>query len=432
MKLREGEFKQALAELARDVRPASNPLRNARRLMFDSPWQEEVYLKWTGRQLLLDSEAESVQRMAGVYLELTQAYGRWCEHKGRPRDCLSLLKDGPLLNEDGRYALAMEFALGAVWNETMDAFKDMANPEAVRATIVSAMAMYMTLWLLPEPASKGLAAILTASLIAYLGVDTVWSLMQGWMQLVEDVKGVTSFAQLREVGERFGRVMSKNVARIFIMLVTAAIGNTAGLAMTGPGLPGYSRAAVLAETQGGFQLAAVAEVESVAVSAEGFTIALAPGAVAMSSRGPGGSVSSPAADNAPPKRLLKNQLPDDLSWELDLARRLGVRPVGVDSPEFLDYANQGTIKWVVTQEGELKIIPHTWRALEISHAVASGGQPVLAAGEAQIAIHGSTRFGIAITPNSGHFLKGASRAVSANALEIGRQAFAKFGITFPP
>jgi uncharacterized membrane protein len=322
VQLHTGEFKEALRELARDVRPASNPLRHARRLMLDSPWQEEVYLKWTGQRLELDSEPEVVQREARACLELTRAYGDWCERKGCSRDCLSLLKEGPVLNEEGRYALAMELALGSVWNETMEAFKDMADPEAVRATIVSAMGLYMTLWLLPEPTSKGLAATLTAGLIAYLGVDTVWSLIQGWRLLAEEVKHATTFAELREAGERFGRVMGRNSARVFIMLTTAAVGNTAGLAVKGPGLPGAARASILAESQGGFRWAVVGEVSSVALSAEeAFTITLAPGAVAMTAQGPGGGSSSSGKTSVYVSRDETTEQVDYAGITDDIARR---------------------------------------------------------------------------------------------------------------
>ncbi|AKJ03634.1 putative lipoprotein [Archangium gephyra] len=308
VQLREGEFKASLAEMAQEVRPAANPLRHARRLMLDSLWHEEVYLRWTGQRLELDSEGGAAQRAAQECLELTHAYGRWCERQGRPRDCLSLLTDGPLLNGDGRYALAMELALGSVWNETREAFKDMANPEAVRATLVSAMAMYMTLWAMPEPVSKGLAASLTAGLIAYLGVDTVWSLIQGWRLLVAEADRATTFAELREAGERFGRVMGKNSARVFLLLTTAAMGNTAGLAVKGPGLPGAAQAAVLAESQAGFRWVAVGEVNSVAVSAEGaFTIELTPGAVAMTAwtGGPG----SPTRSTLEPGQHARESIP---------------------------------------------------------------------------------------------------------------------------
>jgi hypothetical protein len=118
--------------------------------------------------------------------------------------------------------------------------------------------------------------------MAYLGVDTVWGLIGGWVRLVQEVDRASTFDELREAGERYGKVMGSNSARIFVMLTTAAIGNTAGLVMKGPGLPGSTQAAVLAEAQGGFRWAAVGEVQSVAVSAEGtFTLTLAPGAVAM-------------------------------------------------------------------------------------------------------------------------------------------------------
>lgn len=285
VRLRKDEFKGAMERLARDVRPAANPLRHARRLMLGSPWEEEVYLYWTGQRLELDfPRKEAASALSGTD-EMTRAYGLWCERMGRFRDCRSLLKDGPVLDADGRFTLAMEFALGSVWNETMESFKGMADAEAVRSSLVSAMTLYMMLWVLPEPTSKGVAATLTVGLMAYLGVDTLWSLIRGWMRLVDEVQHATTFTELREAGERFGRVMGQNSARIFVMLATAAIGNTVGLATKGPGLPGSSGAVLLAESQGGFRFMAMAEVESVAVSSEGmFTIALAPVAVAMAAR----------------------------------------------------------------------------------------------------------------------------------------------------
>lgn len=79
VQLREGELEAAL-----------------RRLMAGSVWHEDVYLTWTGR-LELDSEGGAAQRLAPECLALTHAYGQWCERQGRARDCLSLLKEGPVL-----------------------------------------------------------------------------------------------------------------------------------------------------------------------------------------------------------------------------------------------------------------------------------------------------------------------------------------------
>jgi hypothetical protein len=217
--------------------------------------------------------------------ELTRAYGCWCERKSQPGDCLRLLAEGPLLASDGKYSLAMAIAMDSVWEETAEALEDMADPQALMATVTASISMYLLLWSMPEPVSKGLAALLTATAIAYLGVDTVWILLEGWIALVRKVDRATTFEQLSEAGEAYGEVLGENAARIFIMLATAAIGNTAGLAAKASRLPGSAQAALAVETQAGYQYVAIGSVQSVAIAAEGFTIALAPNAVAMAARG---------------------------------------------------------------------------------------------------------------------------------------------------
>jgi hypothetical protein len=95
-----------------------------------------------------------------------------------------------------------------------------------------------------------------------------------------------TFSALRAAGERYSKLMGRNAAQAFAMLALAAIGNTApGLAAKVPSLPSSMQAAVQAETQVGIRLAAVGDVKTVAVSAEAVTVALAPGAVAMTMRG---------------------------------------------------------------------------------------------------------------------------------------------------
>ncbi|GMU02349.1 hypothetical protein KH5H1_64690 [Corallococcus caeni] len=193
------------------------------------------------------------------------------------------------MGSDGKYTLAMAIAMDSVWAETADALEGMAHPTAVLATITSAATVYMLLWALPEPLSKGLAAILTATAMAYLGVDTVWRILDGWITLVRSVDQATTFDGIRDAGEAYGQVLGKNAARIFVMLVTAALGQTAGeLAIRTSSLPGSAPAALAVEAEAGIQFSAISGVESVAMTAEGFTIALAPNAVAMSSRGNGG------------------------------------------------------------------------------------------------------------------------------------------------
>jgi hypothetical protein len=124
-------------------------------------------------------------------------------------------------------------------------------------------------------------------------------------------------------------------------------------------------------------------------------------------------------------------LPENLDEELATANSLGVQPMSVDDPGFDDLINQGTIKYVVTESGDLVVGPYSVDGTEISHAVLSGGDPVLAAGEAEIAgSSGDGYFGISLNVQSGHFLNGATQAQSAAATQVAKGAFAGYGIYY--
>ncbi|WP_434347366.1 SitA5 family polymorphic toxin [Myxococcus virescens] len=361
-------------------------------------------------------------------------YGAWCSRQDSPGECLTLLEGGfSFLDAKARRQMALAFAWDGVWDGVQDAVKEVVNPLALKAMLTSAMAAYMFLIVAPEPVTKVVAVALTTFVLAYLGVDAFMSLVEGWQRLSADADRAESFRELEDAGHRFGRVMGENGARVLILALTAALsGGAASMASKGPTLPGFASAALAAETQAGFRLSAAMAggVRSITVAEGVMTVGLAPNAVAMTARGQGGAVVPSSLDGAPTK-LLENQRPHLLDNEQKIARLVGVRPVRVTDPDFLRYVNNGSIKWVVTAEEELLIVPHTWRTKEISHAVASGGRPVLAAGEAEIAAHGMLRTGVEITPHSGHYLFGAPSATSARALEIGRQAFSRAGILFP-
>ncbi|MCY1032826.1 AHH domain-containing protein [Corallococcus sp. BB11-1] len=285
-RLEDEEFKLAVRALAREVRPSTRPMRDAREL-FGLPERSGLFgfQERTRRIIPLGEEEARELHLLDASDDLTRGYKHWCASRRRQAgDCLRLLEEGPLLGSDGRYALAMAVAMDSVWRETSDALKDMAHPQAVMAMMTSTVTMYLLLWALPEPLSKGLAALMTATAIAYLGVDTVWRILDGWVALVRQVDQATTFVQVRDAGEAYGKVLGENSARVFVMVAAAALGNTAGLAARTQGLPGSAPAALAVETQAGFRYVAMGSIRSVAMTADGFTIALAPNAVAMSSR----------------------------------------------------------------------------------------------------------------------------------------------------
>jgi hypothetical protein len=288
------EFKAAMARVAQQMRTSANPQRDARNLLGVEARSGAYLFNPRSRHMTPLEGAELASDMSPAEVELTRAYLRWCERTGRKGDCLRLLVDSSTVNGDGRYALTLALAQGVVLEEMLDACKDMANPHAAVSAALWTMTVYLVLWSVPEPVSKGLAAVMTATAIVYLGIDTFWTLVEGFKRLVKEADRATTFDELRDVGERYGKVMGRNAARVFALLATVAVGNTAaGVASKVPTLPGSAQAAALAGGRAGIRLAAVGEVGAVAVSGEAVTVALAPSAVAMTARAMGGTAAAP-------------------------------------------------------------------------------------------------------------------------------------------
>jgi hypothetical protein len=266
----EDDFTEAVTRLVRGVRPEARPQEAARRMFQEAQGGEALAHEEQGRVIRLPPVNVSGAASPSE-VELTREYLRWCERTQGGGDCLRLLADGPIVRGEDRYALALAISLGSVLEETKHALRDMVEPSAVLSLLVWTATCYLLLWAIPDPVvSKSIAAGVTVALLGWLGVDTVWSLMKGWVRLAEDANRATSFEQVRSAGERFGRVMGENTARVLVMLAAAVLGGTVKtLAQKVPKLPGFTQASAQAEAQGGIRLAAVAEVEAVAASSEG-------------------------------------------------------------------------------------------------------------------------------------------------------------------
>lgn len=246
---------------------------------------------------------------------LTRDYHRWCERRGTSGDCLSLLGNAFSLGAEAKRTLALSIAMGSVWEGSVEVWAGMVDPVALQSMVMSAMAGYLAMLAFPLPVTQAAAISFGCFMVAWLGVDTVWSLLQGWRQLERETQQARTFTEVREAGERFGRVMGAQVGRLLVMLATAAIGSTTNLLMKGPGLPGYAQASVIARTQLGMELSAVGQVRQMLVGQGSFTLTLAPGALAMASQGADGGGSqgapSPAAQSNAPS---KYRLPFIESW----------------------------------------------------------------------------------------------------------------------
>jgi hypothetical protein len=196
--LDEDEFEEAVQTLARTAPRTSRP-RDAALWLFGGG---DPHARVRARLGLVSVEEPRRGRLlvpeaSDGGTELERAYGRWCQRKKLSGDCLHLLDEGLTLDEDGKRALAFRLALDSVWDETAEALEEMTDREAMVTMLVTTGVVYFGLWLVPEPLlSKGIAATLTVALIAYLGWDTVWSLVQGWRVLAKEVEAATTFSMM--------------------------------------------------------------------------------------------------------------------------------------------------------------------------------------------------------------------------------------------
>jgi hypothetical protein len=243
---------------------------------------------YVGRRLALASAPLSGKAWQS---DLARSYGLHCERCGTPGDCLTLFEDGPGFQDDDKRSLALALAVGPALEGVNAEVRALLDPTRMLAMLSISITVYMALLLapVPEPITKGAALVFSAALWGYLGYE-FFDLLRAYAQLYEDAPRASTFAELREIGERFGRVIGPNSVRILVVVATAAIGETAALASKAPKLPGFAQASekVAASTGLGLlETATGAERLIVSVPEGTIRVVLAPHAVAMAARGVG-------------------------------------------------------------------------------------------------------------------------------------------------
>jgi hypothetical protein len=243
---------------------------------------------YVGRRLALASAPLSGKAWRS---DLARSYGLHCERCGTPGDCLTLFEDGPGFQDDDKRSLALALAVGPALEGVNAEVRAMLDPTRMLAMISISITVYMALLLapVPEPITKGAALVFSAALWGYLGYE-FFDLLRAYAQLYEDAPRASTFAELREIGERFGRVIGPNSVRILVVVATAAIGETAALASKAPKLPGFAQASERVAANTGLGLlktATGAERLIVSVPEGTIRVVMAPHAVAMAARGVG-------------------------------------------------------------------------------------------------------------------------------------------------
>ncbi len=109
------------------------------------------------------------------------------------------------------------------------------------------------------------------------------------------------------------------------------------------------------------------------------------------------------------RELFENGEPWKLESELKLGEALGIEPMEITDPRFKDMAREagGRLKWAHTTDNRVLWMPHTVDAsgaqLEVPHTVLTGGENVLSAGEARVAVRPSNTVVVQMDNHSGHY-----------------------------
>jgi hypothetical protein len=283
------EVTQALRRLAREVRLSDPPRETVEKLFqLDTLYGDYLYLLRERKLVPLDSGSPLDGALTKEEQQLVSRYKVWCRSaQGFEGDCLGgALVGGKYLDMQGRYMWAMALSKSPVLEEFEKALGEMVSMQAVMQAALATVVTLLVLLAMPEPVTKLIAAWATVGLILWVGARTLYNLIGGWFQLMEEVKVATTFEKLRGAGERFGRVFSREAAQAFAMMAMALLTHTAkGFAEQVGTLPGSAQVSMQAVGREGLLLSEVGGVESVTVTAEGFSVALAPGAVAIISNG---------------------------------------------------------------------------------------------------------------------------------------------------
>jgi hypothetical protein len=285
------EVTEALQRMARQVRLNGTPRETVDRLFeLDALYGDYLYLR--GERKLVPTEAGTPLEGALTEQEqqLVNRYKAWCHSAhGYEGDCLGgALVAGKYLDMRGRYLWAMALSKSPVLEEFQRALGEMVSMRAVMQAAIGTLVMLLVLLAMPEPVTKLVAAWGTVALIVWVGAKTLYNLITGWFELMKEVKEATTFEQIREAGERFGKLFSREAAQAFALVAMALLTHTTqGFAEQVGRLPGSAQVSMQAAGRESLLLSEVSTVESVAVTAEGFSVALPPFAVAMAGKGHG-------------------------------------------------------------------------------------------------------------------------------------------------
>ena len=186
---------EAIRKLAREVRLTGSPRQTVERLFqLDALYGDYLYLRRERKIVPLESSGMPLEgALTEEEQNLVSRYKAWCRSAhGFEGDCLGgALVGGKYLDMQGRYMLAMALSKSPVLEEFEKALGEMVSMRAVLQAAIGTVVTLLVLLALPEPITKFVAAWATAALVLWVGAKTLYNLITGWFQLMEEVKSAS-------------------------------------------------------------------------------------------------------------------------------------------------------------------------------------------------------------------------------------------------
>jgi hypothetical protein len=254
-----------------------------------------------------------------------------CHEGQHGGDCLSLLDDVMGLSEWDKLGMALGLSLEPLRECISEAVADTLAPQLFYTVIATGLVTWVVLAANPEPVFTKAAAVVSALMLIYLGVDTFLEVVDASRELKRASDNATRPEELEQAGQRFAKRVGPKVARVFVLAVTVVVshgmaGGAAWLASRLPRLPHFLEAVAVATSQLGVNAAQVAQVSAVSVVGRTVVISLPATAVAMTAWN-GDKGGSPARRNGqePEARTSGNESP---ARPLEARLRPGGRLIG--------------------------------------------------------------------------------------------------------
>lgn len=149
-----------------------------------------------------------------------------------------------------KQTLALQISAKYIPGETGAALLEMAKSPAFWAILAGTIAIYVGLWLAPEPFSKIAATVLTAFLLLYFGIDTIISFARAWSHLEDTCRyDARTGAELEEAAKKFAKEMGEIGAQVLVAIALWLVGRAAGKAIRGVKGKGVGKAPPVGESK---------------------------------------------------------------------------------------------------------------------------------------------------------------------------------------